>query len=86
MIGATGLLALFWAMYRRVIPDKRRNYCSMFISTVLAVFLTGVSDFWNYVHVLRPSAAWYTQCCRDALQGGWPSSTSGFIPLATWNS
>ncbi len=31
-------------MYRRVDPDKRRNYRSMFISTVLAVFLTGVTE------------------------------------------
>ena len=45
MIGATGLLSGFaLAMYRRVDPDKRKNYRSMFISTVLAVFLTGVTE------------------------------------------
>ncbi len=45
MIGATGLLLGFaLAMYRRVDKDKRRNYRSMFISTVLAVFLTGVTE------------------------------------------
>lgn len=45
MIGATGLLlGIALAMYRRVDPDKRRNYRSMFISTVLAVFLTGVTE------------------------------------------
>ncbi len=45
MIGATGLLlGIALAMYRRVEPDKRRSYRSMFISTVLAVFLTGVTE------------------------------------------
>ena len=45
MIGATGLLmGIALAMYRRVDPDKRKNYRSMFISTCLAVFLTGVTE------------------------------------------
>ena len=45
MIGATGLLlGIAFAMYRRVDADKRKNYRSMFISTVLAVFLTGVTE------------------------------------------
>ena len=45
MIGATGLLTGFaLAMYRRVDADKKKNYRSMFISTVLAVFLTGVTE------------------------------------------
>lgn len=45
MIGATGLLlGIALAMYRRVDTDKRKNYRSMFISTVLAVFLTGVTE------------------------------------------
>ena len=45
MIGATGLLSgIALAMYRRVDPDKRKNYRSMFVSTVLAVFLTGVTE------------------------------------------
>lgn len=45
MIGATGLLlGVALAMYRRVDPDKKKNYRSMFISTVLAVFLTGVTE------------------------------------------
>ncbi len=45
MIGATGLLLGFaLAMYRRVDADKRKNYRSMFISTALAVFLTGVTE------------------------------------------
>ena len=45
MIGATGLLlGIALAMYRRVDADKRASYRSMFVSTVLAVFLTGVTE------------------------------------------
>ena len=45
MIGATGLLlGIALAMYRRVDADKRANYKSMFVSTALAVFLTGVTE------------------------------------------
>lgn len=45
MIGATGLLlGIALAMYRRVDKDKQKKYRSMFVSTVLAVFLTGVTE------------------------------------------
>ena len=45
MIGATGLLSgIALAMYCHVDADKKKNYRSMFISTVLAVFLTGVTE------------------------------------------
>lgn len=45
MIGATGLLlGIALAMYRRVDKDKKKQYRSMFISTALAVFLTGVTE------------------------------------------
>ena len=45
MIGATGMLTgIAFAMYRRVDSDKKANYKSMFISTVAAVFLTGVTE------------------------------------------
>ena len=45
MIGATGLLlGIALAMYRLVDADKRRSYRSMFLSTCLAVFLTGVTE------------------------------------------
>ena len=45
MIGATGLLlGIALAMYRHVDADKRPKYKSMFISTALAVFLTGVTE------------------------------------------
>lgn len=45
MIGATGLLlGIALAMYNRVDADKKKSYRSMFISTALAVFLTGVTE------------------------------------------
>ena len=45
MIGATGLLlGVALAMYRRVDKDRQKNYRSMFVSTSLAVFLTGVTE------------------------------------------
>ena len=45
MLGATGLLlGVALAMYRRVDQDKKAKYKSMFFSTVLAVFLTGVTE------------------------------------------
>ena len=45
MIGATGmLLGIALAMYHRVDKDKRHKYKSMFVSTALAVFLTGVTE------------------------------------------
>lgn len=45
MIGATGLLlGVALAMFRRVDKDKRKKYRSMFVSTALAVFLTGVTE------------------------------------------
>lgn len=45
MIGATGLLlGVAFAIYRRTDNDKKEQYKSMYISTVLAVFLTGVTE------------------------------------------
>jgi len=45
MIGSSGLLlGVGLAMYKRVDADKRKKYKSMFISTALAVFLTGVTE------------------------------------------
>ena len=45
MIGATGLLlGVALAMYRRVEPERKASYKSMFISVVVAVFLTGVTE------------------------------------------
>ncbi len=45
MIGASGLLmGVALAMYRRIDPNKRKQYRSMFLSAALAVFLTGVTE------------------------------------------
>ncbi len=45
MIGSSGLvMGVALAMYRRIDPDKRKNYRSMFVSSALAVFLTGVTE------------------------------------------
>ena len=38
------ILGVGLAMYRRVDSDKRKKYKSMFVSTALAVFLTGVTE------------------------------------------
>lgn len=45
MIGSSGLLmGVALAMYRRIDPQKRKQYRSMFLSAALAVFLTGVTE------------------------------------------
>ena len=45
MIGATGLImGIAYAMYRRIDKIRRKDYRSMFVSTALAVFLTGVTE------------------------------------------
>ena len=45
MIGSSGLLlGVGLAMYRRIDKDRRHKYRSMFVSTALAVFLTGVTE------------------------------------------
>ncbi len=50
MIGATGLLmGVALGMYRRIEPEKRTRYRSMFISTALAVFLTGVTEPFEFM-------------------------------------
>ncbi len=50
MIGSMGLLlGVGFAMYRRIDVDKRSKYRSMFISTALAVFLTGVTEPFEYM-------------------------------------
>ncbi|MGT2754411.1 PTS transporter subunit IIBC [Streptococcus ovis] len=45
MIGSTGILmGLTFAMYRNVDKDKMKKYKGMFLSSALAVFLTGVTE------------------------------------------
>ncbi len=50
MIGSMGLLlGVGLAIYKRIDIDKRKKYRSMFISTALAVFLTGVTEPFEYM-------------------------------------
>ena len=50
MIGSMGLLlGVGLGIYRRIDIDKRSKYRSMFISTALAVFLTGVTEPFEYM-------------------------------------
>ncbi|MTB64397.1 PTS glucose/maltose transporter subunit IIBCA [Streptococcus sp. zg-86] len=50
MIGSTGILmGLTLAMYRNVDPDKKSKYKGMFVSSALAVFLTGVTEPIEYM-------------------------------------
>ncbi|MEY8463694.1 PTS transporter subunit IIBC [Streptococcus merionis] len=45
MIGSSGILmGLTYAMYRNVDKDKMKKYKGMFLSSALAVFLTGVTE------------------------------------------
>ena len=74
MIGATGLLlGIALAMYRRVDEDKKKSYRSMFVSTVLAVFLTGVTDPLEFMFMFcaLPLYAVYAvlQGCAFAMAG-----------------
>lgn len=50
MIGSTGILmGLTLAMYCNVDPDKKKKYKGMFVSSALAVFLTGVTEPIEYM-------------------------------------
>ena len=72
MIGATGLLlGIALAMFRRVDADKRANYKSMFISTALAVFLTGVTEPLEFMFCAMPLYVVYAllQGCAFAMAG-----------------
>ena len=74
MIGATGLLlGVALAMYRRVDADKKKKYKSMFFSTVLAVFLTGVTEPLEFMFMFcaRPLYIVYAilQGCAFAMSG-----------------
>jgi len=78
MIGATGLLmGVALAMYRRAEPDRRKNYRSMFISTSLAVFLTGVTEPVEFMFMFcaLPLYAVY------AVLQGLAFAAAGVIPL-----
>ena len=83
MIGATGLLlGIALAMYRRVDPDKRQKYRSMFFSTGLAVFLTGVTEPLEFMFMFcaLPLYAVYAvlQGCAFAMAGILPLRLHSF--------
>lgn len=83
MIGATGLLlGIALAMYRQVDADKRQNYRSMFLSTVLAVFLTGVTEPLEFMFMFcaLPLYLVYAvlQGCAFALAGIFPLRLHSF--------
>ena len=74
MIGATGLLlGVALAMFRRVDKDKRKKYRSMFVSTALAVFLTGVTEPIEFMFMFCAIPLYIVyailQCCAFALAG-----------------
>lgn len=74
MIGATGLLlGIAYGMYRRVDNDKKKQYRSMFVSIVLAVFLTGVTEPLEFMFMFAaiPMYIVYAilQGCAFALAG-----------------
>lgn len=78
MIGATGLLmGVALAMYRRVEPDRRRKYQSMFLSASLAVVLTGVTEPVEFMFMFCavPLYAVY------AVVQGLAFALAGLIPL-----
>ncbi len=78
MIGATGLLlGVALAMYRRVDPDRRKNYRSMFISTVLAVFLTGVTEPLEFMFMFCALPLYIVY----ALLQGCAFAMAGILPL-----
>lgn len=78
MIGATGLLlGVALAMYRRVDKDKRKSYRSMFISTALAVFLTGVTEPIEFMFMFCAIPLYIVY----ALIQGAAFALSGFINL-----
>lgn len=78
MIGATGLLlGVALAMYRRVDADKRKNYRSMFISTVLAVFLTGVTEPLEFMFMFCALPLYIVY----ALLQGCAFAMAGILPL-----
>ena len=78
MIGATGLLlGIALAMYRRVDADKRLNYRSMFLSTALAVFLTGVTEPLEFMFMFCAVPLYVVY----ALLQGCAFAMAGIIPL-----
>ena len=87
MIGATGLISgIALAMYKRVDPDKRDKYRSMFLSTVLAVFLTGVTEPLEFMFMFCALPLYLVYAVLQGCNLQWPvSSICVFTLLETWN-
>ena len=78
MIGATGLLlGIALAMYRRVDPDKKKSYRSMFVSIVLAVFLTGVTEPLEFMFMFCAMPLYLVY----AILQGCAFAMAGILPL-----
>lgn len=78
MIGSFGLLlGIALAMYQRVDKDKRDKYKSMFISTVLAVFLTGVTEPIEFMFMFAAIPLYVVY----AIIQGFAFAMAGFIDL-----
>ena len=78
MIGSGGLLlGVGWAMYRRVEKERRGKYRSMFLSTALAVFLTGVTEPIEFMFMFCALPLYVVYAL---LQGG-AFALAGLVPL-----
>lgn len=78
MIGATGLLlGIELAMYRQIPKEKRQRYRSMFVSTALAVFLTGVTEPIEYMFMFCAIPLYLVY----AVLQGIAFSMAGLFPL-----
>ena len=78
MIGATGLLmGVALGMYRRIEPAKRTRYRSMFISTALAVFLTGVTEPFEFMFMFCAIPLYIVYSFLQGLA----FASAGIVPL-----
>lgn len=78
MIGATGLLlGIAVAMYKHVDPDKKKKYASMFLSTGLAVFLTGVTEPLEFMFMFAALPLYVVY----AILQGCAFAMAGILPL-----
>lgn len=78
MIGATGLLlGIAVAMYKHVDPDKKKKYASMFLSTGLAVFLTGVTEPLEFMFMFAALPLYVVY----AVLQGCAFAMAGILPL-----
>jgi len=78
MIGSTGLLlGVALAMYHSVDKDRMQRYKSMFISTALTVFLTGVTEPIEFMFMFCAIPLYIVY----SLLQGLAFATAGLLPL-----